>query len=110
VSDDGHGALQQGRQLLVLQLLVRHVLRQSIILIVNKHNYLTINCICGQLHRRKARSIDQRNIKTPNPSSPLTFSRVYLPLPPPPSLYEEVEGHVFIQCVTGGRGSELRTD
>jgi hypothetical protein len=28
VSDDGHGALQQGRQLLVLQLLVRHVLRQ----------------------------------------------------------------------------------
>ncbi len=31
VSDDGHGALQQGRQLLVLQLLIRHVLRQSII-------------------------------------------------------------------------------
>ncbi len=31
VSDDGHGALQQGRQLLVLQLLVRHVLQQSII-------------------------------------------------------------------------------
>ncbi len=53
VSDDGHGALQQRRQLLVLQLLVRHVLHQSIILML-KH--LTINCDGEQLHRRKSRS------------------------------------------------------
>jgi hypothetical protein len=59
VSDDWHGALQQGRQLLVLQLLVRHVLRQSIIHIF-KH--LKIDCDGEQLHRRKARSIGHQTL------------------------------------------------